>query len=137
MKLLAAVLLASFASTAFGETGMLIARQDNAPVQLKSTTHGITDALESAVFTNRSAKSISAYRMGWTSVVAGKIHFYQGPWMNTPGKITAGADQTVPAQGIQINPAAQTMTFFVSEVTFADGTHWTANKTDLLKTNQQ
>ncbi len=131
MKRAAAVLLASFASTAFAATGMSIGMQANAPVQLKSATHGIPDALEAAVFTNRSGKSITAYRIGWMSIINGKSKMLHGVWMNVPSGIASGSDEVVPAQGIPINYAAQEMVFFVSDVTFADGTHWKASKLDL------
>ena len=132
MKLAVAVLLA-YSSLAFGATSMSIAVQRNAPVQIQSTTHGLSDALEAAVLTNRSGKAIIAYKIGWVSIVDGKARFHQSALMNTPGGIAAGMDQSVPAQGIPINKQAENMTFFVSHVSFADGTKWSADKADLLK----
>jgi hypothetical protein len=136
MKRAVVFLLASLASVAFASTTMSIAMQDGAPVQLQSTTHGLSDALEAAVFKNRSGKPITAYRIGWVSLVEGKAKISRGVWMNTPGKIDSGADQIVPAQGIPINLAAQQMVFFVSDVTFADGTHWSASKSDVIKSSR-
>ena len=66
-------------------------------------------------------------------MVNGKAEVHQSAWMNTPGGIASGANQIVPAQGIPINTQAEAMTFFVSSVSYADGTRWNAHKSDLLK----
>lgn len=133
MKLAAAVLLASLTNTAFAATSLSIAMQNDAPVQIQSTTHGLSDALESAVFTNRSGKSIISYRMGWISVTAGKAQVHRGVLMNVPGGLAAGTKQVVPAQGIPFSVAAENMTFFITDITFADRTHWRANTSALIK----
>ncbi len=132
MKLAVAALLAC-SSCASAATSMSSAIQRDAPVQIKSTTHGIFDALKSAVFINRSGKVITAYQIGWVSVIGGKAEVHQSVWMNTPGGIAAGSDQTVPAQGIPINTQAQNLIFFVSHVSFADGTQWSAREDELLE----
>jgi hypothetical protein len=110
---------------------MILARQNAAPVQLLSTTHGLADALEKAKFQNRSDKVISAYRIGWAIVRNGRTTFKLGSWMNVPSGIQPEAVQTVLAQGVQLERHAQKMVFFVSEVRYSDGSHWKASRNSL------
>ena len=130
------MLLAS-ASLGLGETstgtGMVIGNVTNAPVRLLSTTHTIKDALQSAKFENKSAKPISAYRVGWASVVNGKPKFRNPQWMNVPANIEGGTIQTVPAQAIKPDLQARQMIFFIAEVHFADGSHWKAKRNEIAE----
>lgn len=133
MRILVMALTVLSVSSAFAGTGMVIAKQPNAPVQIVRTLHGIPDVLQSAWFENRGSKSIIGYRIGWASMSVGKSRFEMGPWMNVPAGVNPGATVEVPAQGVALDARAENMVFFVSEVKFADGSHWKANHGELLK----
>jgi hypothetical protein len=91
MRILVIALTVLSVSSAFAGTGMVIAKQPNAPVQIVSTLHGIPDVLQSAWFENRGTKPIIGYRIGWASVSAGRSRFETGPWMNVLAGVNPGA----------------------------------------------
>lgn len=125
--------LALFVPPAFAGQAMILALQTAAPVQITSIRHGLNDAIEAANFHNRSDKNISAYRVGWATTINQKVSFKSGVWMNMPVGVLPGTNQTVPAQGISLMRQAQKMIFFISDVRFADGSHWKTDRKSILK----
>jgi len=118
---------------AFASTGttMLAAPQDSAPAKLVQTTHGIPDLLTAAKFLNQSGKSITSYRIGWAYVLPTKVEFHSGAVMKVPAGIHSGLVQEVPDQAVSMNAAANKVIFFISELTFADGSHWKASHREI------
>ncbi len=102
--------------------GLVIAPQEQAPAQLvPPTSHGF-DLLTAATLKNRSKKTIISYRIGWAFILQNGIEFHTG---------ALGRTHNVPGQGIHLAPGAEQVIFFVAELTFANGDHWTAKKKDL------
>jgi hypothetical protein len=111
--------------------GLVIAPQEEAPAQLvPPTTHGF-DLLTAGTLKNRSEKTIISYRIGWAYVLQNGIEFHTGALMSVPAGIKPGKVRNVPGQGIHLAPGAEQVIFFVAELTFASGDHWTARKKDL------
>ena len=111
--------------------GLLIAPQEEAPAQLvPPTTHGF-DLLTAATLKNRSEKTIISYRIGWGYVLRNEIELHTGALMSVPAGVKPGRIQNVPGQGIHLAPGAEQVIFFVAELTFANGDHWTAKKKHL------
>jgi hypothetical protein len=137
MRWIAASLRILACSPAFADTGMIIARQPAAPVQMTQATFGLTDALQSANTVNRSAQVVSAYRVGWESVTSGRHSFHTGAWMNLPAGAKPGAAIAVPAQGIALDRQAESMVFYVAAVKFADGGRWNTSYAEIRKIGRQ
>jgi hypothetical protein len=111
--------------------GLVIAPQEKAPAQLvPPTAHGF-DLLTAATLKNRSEKTIISYRIGWGYVLQNGIEFHTGALMSVPAGVKPGRVHHVPGQGIHLAPGAEQVIFFVAELTFANGDHWTAKKKDL------
>jgi len=111
--------------------GLVIAPQEEAPAQLvPPTSHGF-DLLTAATLKNRSKKTIISYRIGWASILQDGIEFHTGALMSVPAGVKPGRTHNVPGQGIHLAPGAEQVIFFVAELTFANGDHWTAKKKDL------
>lgn len=111
--------------------GLVIAPQEKAPAQLvPPTAHGL-DLLAAATLKNRSEKTIIAYRIGWGYVLQNGIEFHAGALMSVPAGVKPGRIHNVPGQGVHLAPDAEQVIFFVAELTFANGDHWTAKKKDL------
>ena len=112
--------------------GLVIAPKERAPAQLvPPTTHGLDDLLTAATLQNRSEKTIISYRIGWGYVLQNGIEFHTGALMSVPAGVKPGRIRHVPGQGIHLAPGAEQVIFFVAELTFANGDHWTARKRDL------
>jgi hypothetical protein len=110
---------------------LVIAPQKEAPAQLvPPTSHGF-DLLMAATLKNRSEKTIISYRIGWGYVLQNGIEFHTGALMRVPAGVKPGRIHHVPGQGIDLAPGAEQVIFFVAELTFANGDHWTAKKKDL------
>lgn len=108
--------------------GLVIAPQEEAPAQLvPPTTHGF-DLLTAATLKNRSEKTIISYRIGWGYVLQNGMEFHTGAPMSVPAGVKPGRIHNVPGQGIHLAPGAEQVIFFVAELTFANGDHWTAKK---------
>jgi hypothetical protein len=128
---LGTTLLCLALSALSADTGMVIARQETAPAQITKATHSLRDVLQAATLQNRSSKVITGFKVGWMSVNdEGKRTSMSGPWINLPAGITPGTTQQVPAQNVALAKEAREMIFFVTEVKFADGTHWKASRAD-------
>jgi len=111
--------------------GLVIAPQEEAPAHLvPPTTHGF-DLLTAATLKNRSEKTIISYRIGWGYVLQNGMEFHTGALMSVPAGVKPGRIHNVPGQGIHLAPGAEQVIFFVAELTFANGDHWTAKKKDL------
>jgi hypothetical protein len=136
MKWIVAASALLLSSVSFAQTRLAPASPKDSPVVFVQTTHGITDALESAQWVNRSNHVVTSYRVGWLTVVDGKNDFQVGPWMNLPAGVIPGAKASVPAQEIPLNLKASSMIFYVAEVHFADGGRWKASHADVLRTVQ-
>jgi len=112
--------------------GLVIAGQEGAPAQLvPPATHGFPDLLMAATLKNRSEKTIISYRIGWGYVLQNGMEFHTGARMSVPAGVKPGRIHTVPGQGIPLDQRAEQVVFFVAELTFANGDHWTAKKKDL------
>lgn len=112
--------------------GLVIAPQQGAPAQLvPPTTHGLDDLLTAATLQNRSEKTIISYRIGWGYVLQNGIEFHTGALMRVPTGVKPGRVRNVPGQGIHLALGAEQVIFFVAELTFANGDHWTARKKGL------
>jgi len=110
---------------------LVIAPQEKAPAQLVlPTAHGF-DLLMAATLKNRGEKTIISYRIGWGYVLQNGIEFHTGALMSVPAGVKPGRIHSVPGQGIHLAPVAEQVIFFVAELTFANGDHWTAKKKDL------
>ena len=111
--------------------GLVVEPQEKAPAQLvPPTAHGL-DLLTAATLKNRSEKTIIAYRIGWGYVLQNGIEFHTGGLMSVPAGVKPGSMHHVPGQGVHLAPGAEQVIFFVAELTFANGDHWTAKKKDL------
>jgi hypothetical protein len=113
-------------------TLLVSAPQARAPAQLVSTAYGFPDLLMAARLRNRSGKTIISYRIGWGYVRPNAIDFYTGTLMSVPGGVKPGRIQNVPSQSVRSDPRAEQVIFFIAELTFADGEHWTAKRKDIL-----
>ena len=135
LRIASIVSLCMFSIGAFASTGtaMLTAPQDSAPAKLVQTTHGIPDLLIAAKFLNQSGKSIISYRIGWAYVLPRRVEFHNGAAMNVPSGIHSGVVQEVPDQAVSMNTAANKVIFFISELTFADGSHWKASHREIQR----
>jgi hypothetical protein len=107
---------------------LVIAPQGKAPAQLISpTAHGV-DLLTAATLKNRGERTIISYRIGWGFILQNGIEFHTGALMSIPAGVKPGSIHKVPAQGVHLSPQAEQVIFFVAELTFANGDHWTAKK---------
>jgi hypothetical protein len=111
--------------------GLGIAPQEKGPAQLvSSTAHGF-DLLTAATLKNRSKKTIISYRIGWGYVLQNGTEFHTGARMSVPAGVKPSKTCNVPAQGVDFPAGAEQVIFFVAELTFANGDHWTAKKKEL------
>jgi len=111
--------------------GLVIAPQEGAPARVvPPTSHGF-DLLMAATLKNRSKRTIISYRIGWGYVLQNGIEFHTGALMSVSAGVKPGRIHNVPGQGIHLAPGAEQVMFFVAELTFANGDHWTAKKKDL------
>lgn len=115
---------------------MNVAQQVDAPARLVATMHTVKDFLSGARLENRSSKAITAYHIGWLIQYPDRKENKEGVLMNVPAGIQPGRTYAVPAQAVyasEIIPTHPTaLVFYVSAVTFADGSSWTAD-VDKLK----
>ena len=108
-----------------------IAPQEKAPAQLVfPTSHGF-DLLTAATLKNQSKKTIISYKVGWGYVLQNRIEFHTGALMSVPAGVKPGRTYNVPAQGVDFPADAEQVIFFVAELTFANGDHWTAKKEEI------
>jgi hypothetical protein len=110
---------------------LVIAPQKEAPAQLVPPTSYGSDLLMAATLKNRSEKTIISYRIGWGYVLQSGIEFHTGALMSVPAGVKPGRIHNVRDQDIDFAPGAEQVIFFVAELTFANGEHWTAKKKDL------
>jgi hypothetical protein len=119
---------------AFAETAVGVGYQPTAPVQIVEARFGTTDLLKSARFENRASKSIIAYRIAWISRTDGEVQVSEGPWMTLPADADPGSTVDVPDQKVERpKPMPSEIKFFISDVRFADGSHWKVNRADLME----
>ena len=118
--------------SAIAQTNVGPALQKGDPVQITESHHGEKDALLGAVFLNRSDKSILSYRIGWAVMKDGKTTLQEGTSVSIPGGAAAGAAVEVPDQQVLLDRSARVFMFYVSEVTYTDGTTWSAEAAPLI-----
>lgn len=120
------------AQTSQGTTlGSLL--QTSEPAMLISTHHTLTDALAGATLRNQGKVPITSYRVGWVLLKDGKTSVHETGTMSVPSGVQPGGTVEVPDQTIPLDTAARSFLFYVSEVTYADGTKWSADAEALLK----
>ena len=110
---------------------MEIAMQRGAPAHLVQTTHGYPSLLTAARLKNDGKKLITSYRIGWAYLRPDGIEFHVGVLMNVPASLKPGDINDVSDQAIPFDARAQSVIFFVAELSFADGSRWTANNADI------
>jgi hypothetical protein len=110
---------------------LVIAPQKEAPAQLASPSRHVSDLLIGATLKNRSEKTIISYRIGWGYVLQNGMEFHTGTLTSVPSGVKPGRIHNVPEQDIDFALGAEQVIFFVAELTFANGEHWTAKKKDL------
>lgn len=131
--LLPIALFGQAANHATSPTGitMNIAQQMEAPARLVATMHTVKDFLSGARLENRNSKAITAYHIGWLIQYPDRTEAKEGVLMNVPAGIQPGQTYAVPAQAVYAADLVPThptaLVFYVSAVTFADGSSWTAN----------
>ena len=120
---------------------MNIAQQMEAPARLVATMHTVKDFLSGARLENRSSKAITAYHIGWLIQYPDRTGDNEGVLMNVPAGIQPGRTYAVPAQAVdasEIIPTHPTaLVFYVSAVTFADGSKWAAAVDKLKEASRQ
>jgi hypothetical protein len=108
-------------------------QQTDCPLAIRQTTHAMVDAFTGGVLQNAGDKTVVSYKMGWVLVFRNakrKPEVTVGKIMNVPAGIESGATVVVPAQGVwvaKIHEDAKVVAFFVADVEFADGTHFTSD----------
>ena len=128
---LAAFLLVTSLSSA--ETLVGSSPQVGDPVHFSMSKHGLKSLLEAGTLESRASQPIVSYRIGWALSKDGKVSLHEGPWMNVPAGVEPGAKTDVPDQAVPFDTAAQRYLFYISEVTYADGTRWSAEATPLIE----
>lgn len=118
-------------AVAAASVAMKIAMQRSAPAHLVQTTHGYPSLLTAARLENDGEKPITSYRVGWAYVRPHGIDFHIGVLMNVPAGIKPGDIHDVSDQAVPFDARAQSVIFFVAELSFADGSRWTANNADI------
>ena len=127
---LATLLLASTGCLA--ETLLGPAAQSTDPVQLTQTEHNLRMALDGATLLNKGQQPIRRYRIGWALVQDGKVSLHEGISMYVDGDVQPQATVHVPDQGVHLDPSVQRYLFYVSEIEYADGSHWNAEALPLI-----
>jgi hypothetical protein len=103
---------------------MVQAMQRTAPAHLARITFGYPNLLKVAQLKNESRKPITSYRIGWANVHRDGIELHRGDMTSVPGGIEPGHMHDVSDQMIALDERAQSVVFFVAEVSFADGSNW-------------
>jgi len=120
---------------------MNIAQQMEAPARLVETMHTVQDLLAGAQLQNRSRKTITAYRVGWLIQYPDRTENKQGVLMNVPAGIQPGRTYAVLGQAVNVTDIAPThpnaVVFYISAVTFADGSNWKADVDKLKNMSRQ
>jgi hypothetical protein len=133
LKVLVIVLGVFLCAAASTGPGLGLASELNSPAKLTQVTNAVKDWFVSGTLTNEGGKKIVAYRIGWAVATGNAVKFAEGPWMNLPAGITEGESILVPAQNVQPQMQASQVVFFVSQVKFADGSKWKADRKRTLK----
>jgi hypothetical protein len=105
---------------------LVIAPQKRSPARLVQASFGVP-LLAAAKIKNESKKIILSYRIGWSYVHDNQMEFHSGDLRIVPTGIRPGTTQDVAGQSIPMADAQQVI-FFVAELTFSDGKHWTSKK---------
>jgi hypothetical protein len=113
------------------DVAMVMATQRSAPAHLVQIALEHPNILKGARLNNDSAKAISSYRIGWANVYPNGVELRRGSLVTVRRGIKGGDAQNVPDQAIPFNESAQSVIFFVAEVTFADGSNWEVDIKDI------
>lgn len=113
------------------------------PVVLLSVTHDADkDLFDTGIAENAASTGISAYRIGVILYPTDSLRrpvAHLGPTMNLPGGVAAGAQFTLPQQGVSpsLMNGVRALVFFVAEVRFSNGSTWKADIPQIAKTYQE
>jgi hypothetical protein len=128
---LAVAVLLIGCAVAVNDVQMVMATQRSAPAHLVQIALAHPNVLKGARLNNDSGKAIASYRIGWANVYSTGIDLRQCGLVTARKGIKPGDTQDVPDQVIPYNESAQSVIFFVAEVTFADGSNWQVDIKDI------
>jgi hypothetical protein len=90
--------------------------------------NGVAEAAKSGVIANQGTKAIRSYRLGWRIVRGQHSEYQYGTIIELAEPLPSGAKTRFPWQGITMSAldklGADSIKFFVAEVTFSDGSTW-------------
>jgi len=109
---------------------LVIAQQEGRPGRLVQAAFG-SPLLAAAQIKNDSKKTILWYRVGWIDVHPDGTEFHKGELRNVSAGIRPGGTHSVTPQSGPPDVNAEQVIFFVAELVFSDGKHWTANEKDI------
>ncbi len=128
---LAVAFLLIGSAAAVTEVAMVMATQRSAPAHVVQTALEHPNFLKGARLNNDSGTAIASYRIGWANVYPNAIELRRGSPINVRRGIKPGDTHDVPDQVMPFNESAQSVIFFVAEVTFADGSNWEVDIKDI------
>jgi hypothetical protein len=112
------------------EVGMVIATQRAAPAHLVRGALGRPNLL-TAQLENDSDNRIVSHRIGWLNVRPYGIELRKGVLISVRGRIKPGDIRDIADQAVSFDESAQSVIFFVAELTFADGSVWNVDIEDI------
>ena len=118
-------------AAAVTEVAMVMATQRSAPSHLVQIALEHPNLLKGARLKNDSGKPIASYRIGWANVRPNGIELRRGSLVTVRRGIKPGDTNDIPDQVVPFDESAQSVMFFVAEVTFADGTNWEVDIKDI------
>jgi hypothetical protein len=130
MAFLAVVFLLVGGAVAATEVAMVIAMQRTAPAHLVRVALGRPNLL-TAQLKNDSDNRIVSYRIGCANVRPNGIELRKGALISVRGRINPGDIHDVAGQAVSFDESAQSVIFFVAELTFADGSVWNVDIEDI------
>ena len=130
MAFLAVVFLWVSGAVAATEVAMVVATQRTAPAHLVRVALGRPNLLTTQL-KNGSDNRIVSYRIGCASVRPNGIELHKGDLISVRGAIKPGDIHDVAGQAFSFDESAQSLIYFVAELTFADGSVWNVDIEDI------
>jgi hypothetical protein len=110
---------------------MVMATQRAAPAHLVHIALEQPNLLKSARLKNDSGRPITSYRIGWANVRSNGIELRRGNLFSVRKEIKPGDTNEIPDQVVPFDESAESVIFFVAELTFADGSNWEVDIKDI------
>src|SRR5664279_3346601 len=101
--------------------GMIQAKQDGFPAEIRTITQGATKWIEQVTLISRTRTEIVSARVGWAYAMPAGLEFHQSDVLKVqPGLLGGGTSN--PLQGLDVSARADAkdLVVFVAQVTFPD-----------------